>query len=157
MAISDPQEATGGKRQDASQASDLQSSFLRRRLAAAAASATSSVSDCSSKTKLWKGENSATDSGEDSGIETSSDSDARDLIVDGDEDREDKKASSLMMNGGGDRAERVVDREAHGGEGKGEVHAGYMYRAAAPAHRRVKESPLSSDAIFKQVRVVEGG
>lgn len=133
MAISNSPEETLTLTQDGAYASDL-----RRR--PPPATAVSAVRGSSFKTGASPAASSRSDSTDDSSVDTISDGERRDPSVAGDD-------RTAKVNG--DAAARI-------GNGEDSVRTGgdFMYRPSAPAHRRVAESPLSSDAIFKQVVAV---
>src|SRR5438270_69114 len=83
------------------------------------------------------GEALTTDSGEDSSLDTSSDADTRDFAeISGRKEKQKEK----------EKKEKKEVRSGPSGEGD-KIPPKYLFRAAMPANRRVKESPLSSDAI----------
>lgn len=137
MAISEGNESLGAADSTSrlSVDSDPNVPSLRRRHAGAAADAAASASDS---------ENLSKDSC-DRSCEASPSSDAdRDRGIDAVDGPVDS-ANSITENG-------AKDEKPSGGEKSGFEYAmKFAYRASSPAHRKVKESPLSSSNIFKQV------
>ncbi|XP_078432025.1 membrane bound O-acyl transferase (MBOAT) family protein [Wolffia australiana] len=137
MAIPEPQEVRGPKRE-----SDLGSS-LRRRMATEPISDSSSVSNSSSPAFLREAVGSTAGWEDEPCTESCSEHGTRDRIAASARCLDEKTESSFGTNSDGCADRAGIQEEP-------EFHPRYLYPASAPAHRVSKESPLSSDAIFRQ-------
>lgn len=145
MAISDMLESTGTTAATTTTNLPHTGSDLRKR-PAATPDVSREVSDCTSKTKNSESDDSARESVAYSGSEDSllgksceDDMNHAGAVI------ESENCTTTVNDGG----EKIANGQNRGTDFNA---VKFSYRPSAPAHRRVKESPLSSDLIFRQVR-----